>query len=121
MDFPLPLPEPCKVFGKRKWEVGRRFSSPLVRRRFGQKVADDREAQAGSKAVGLRLSSIWLAGPTSASGARKPMRGDGRPRWAFFAGRRRPSNNLHRHSSGDWTEERQTFEQLFFGIPAKAI
>jgi hypothetical protein len=25
MDFPLPLPEPCRVFGKRKWEEPNRI------------------------------------------------------------------------------------------------
>ena len=51
------------------------LESLCSRRRIGQKVADDREAQARSKAVGLRLWSIWLAGPTSASGAGTPYEG----------------------------------------------
>ncbi len=46
-----------------------------VRRRVGQKVADDREAQARPKVVGLRLSPICHAGPTSLSGAQRPYEG----------------------------------------------
>ena len=43
--------------------------------RIGQKVADDRETQARPKVVGLGLSPICHAGPTSSSGSGRPYEG----------------------------------------------
>jgi hypothetical protein len=56
-------------------QFGNLGTQGAVRRRVGQKMADDREAQARPKVVGLRLSSICHAGPTSLSGAGRPYEG----------------------------------------------